>query len=300
MSIKYNLGIYSYSSKINSLQYPKLPDELKIESISSCGILLELLMGKVIIYDKFDKILLNQKNNYTKLPYQSGSRNSYREFVEVLGVDITDTEVREVCNRCMIKDRRNNFVYEHVLNEITQYFVISQLSPCEGFVHLYRTLEFMSYSFPLIYASKTKKYQGTYEGLKKFFLGGAGTGELKFLSHFLKELFEDDSYTYNYEFEILFLTEDIEYLREDFKEAIKLDLFTFENDTLVIKFKNIIDIFVEIRNRYFHMLLGQGKNNFLDIRYDKNELFSALNPIFLNWLSVIFVKILQHGLSLYD
>ena len=49
MSIKYNLGIYSYSSKINSLQYPKLPDELKIESISSCGILLELLMGKVIL-----------------------------------------------------------------------------------------------------------------------------------------------------------------------------------------------------------------------------------------------------------
>ena len=131
-------------------------------------------------------------------------------------------------------------------------------------------------------------------------MGGAGTGELKFLSHFLKELFEDDSYTYNYECEILFLTEDIEYLREDFKEAIKLDLFIFENDTLVIKFKNIIDIFVEIRNRYFHMLLGQGKNNFLDIRYDKNELFSALNPIFLNWLSVIFVKILQHGLSLYD
>lgn len=92
---------------------------------------------------------------------------------------ILDEECRNICNRFMLYDRTNNFVYERILNELTQYFVVNELSPCEGFVHLYRTLEFMSYSFPLIYASKSKSYRGTYDSLKKFLAGDSG-GEVKF------------------------------------------------------------------------------------------------------------------------
>ena len=58
-----------------------------------------------------------------------------------------------------------------------------------------------------------------------------------------------------------------------------------------------MELFLEIRNRYFHMLLGQGRNNFLNLDYDKNDLFNSLNPIFVNWLVIIFVKIIQHSLE---
>lgn len=178
---------------------------------------------------------------------------------------ILDEECRNICNRFMLYDRTNNFVYERILNELTQYFVVNELSPCEGFVHLYRTLEFMSYSFPLIYASKSKSYRGTYDSLKKFLAGDSG-GELKFFDKFLKEIF-------------------------------KTNFFTFDENTLTFKFKNEMELFIEIRNRYFHMLLGQGRNNFLNMEYDKNDLFRSLNPVFINWLVFIFVKIVQHGIE---
>lgn len=89
-------------------------------------------------------------------------------------------------------------------------------------------------------------------------------------------------------------------MRRDFQSAITLNLYVWENNTMTIKFKNLKDIFVEIRNKYFHMLLGQGSNNFLNMNYDKNDLFRSLNPVFVNWISCIFVKIIQQGLFLYS
>ncbi len=58
-----------------------------------------------------------------------------------------------------------------------------------------------------------------------------------------------------------------------------------------------MEVFIELRNRYFHMLLGQGKDNFFNIKYNKNELFRGLNPIFANWIITIYIKIIQHGLE---
>ena len=252
------------------------------------------------IYDLYGKQVLNQNVDYTKLPYVVVKRHSYKQFSEVLGIDITDEEACDLCNRYLIRDRRNLFVYEHVLNELSHAFSVLKTSPCESFVHLYRTLEFMSYSFPLIYASKSKKYLGSYNSLKEFFKGGDGMGELKFLGYFLDTLFTEEPTTYDFEYEVLFESISVDSLREDFKKAIKQDFFVFEGNTLTVKFRNIKDIFVEVRNKYFHMLLGQGTNNFLDMNYDKTELFKALNPVFINWISCIFVKIVQHGLSLYD
>ncbi|MGO5305599.1 hypothetical protein ACTQ1L_01480 [Agathobacter sp. LCP21S3_B2] len=300
MDEKYTLGIYSYHGKINTIQFSKLPEQLKMNNISANGVLLKLLMGKIRICDRNDDMLFNQKVNYTVLPYERETSHSYRQFNKVLGIDVNDDESRELCDKFFLRDRRNKYVYEHMLNEITQYFVVKDISPCEGFVHLYRTLEFMSYSFPLIYASKSKDYRGSYESMKKFFKGGEGMGELKFLGYFLKELFADEQMMYDFEFEILFDIEEVDILREDFHKSIKMDLYTFENNTLNVKFSNIKDIFVEMRNKYFHMLIGQGNNNFLDMDYNKNDLFRCLNPVFLNWISCIYIKIIQHGLSLYD
>ena len=300
MADKYNLGMYSYQGRINYSLYPKLPAQLKFDSVSACGVLLQLMMGKVTICDQKDVVLKNQKINYTKLPYESCGIHSYEQFNEIFGIDVRDDESRNACNKYMLRDRKNNFVYEHMLNELTQYFVVCDKSPCEGFVHLYRMLEFMGYSFPMIYASKSKDYRGSYESLKKFFQGGDGMGELKFLGYFLDELFKDELTTYDFEFEFLFDIGEIENLRKDFTQAIPWDWYTFENDTLTVQFRNVKNLFVETRNKYFHMLLGKGNNNFLDMRYEKNDLFKSMNPIFVNWISCIFVKIIQHGLSLYD
>lgn len=295
MANEYTLGIYKYRCKINDGELVHLPDQLKIDTISPCGVLLELVMGKMDILNSSGEVLYVQEINYARLPAEIQITHTYEQFSEILNIDVLDDDCRNICNRFMMYDRTNNFVYEHILNELTQFFVINRLSPCEGFVHLYRTLEFMSYSFPLIYASKSKSYRGTYDSLKKFLSGDSG-GELKFFQKFLKEVFEDDI-AYQYEFEVYVDSENIEELKGEFQEIFNIDFYTFEENTLLFKFKNVTEMFIEIRNRYFHMLLGQGRNNFFNMEYDKNDLFKSLNPVFVNWLSIIFVKIIQQGIE---
>lgn len=295
MTNEFALGTYKYRCKIDYDQLILLPDQLKMPYISSCGVLLELVMGKMEILNIGGQILYNQEINYAKLPAKNQNTHTYEQFNEILNTNVLDDDCRNICNRFMLYDRTNNFIYEHILNELTQFFVTNQLSPCEGFVHLYRTLEFMSYSFPLIYAAKSRSYRGTYDSLKKFLNGDSG-GELKFFELFLNEIFHDDI-AYQYEFEVYIDSDNIEELKSEFQEIFKIDFFTFEGDTLIFKFKKVIELFIKIRNRYFHMLLGQGRNNFLNMEYNKNDLFRSLNPIFVNWLVIIFVKIIQHGIE---
>lgn len=295
MDDEFTLGIYKYKCNIAGSELPDLPEQLKMENISPCGVLLELIMGKMDVLNSHGELMYRQQTNFAKLPAQIQTSHTYEQFNEILNTDILDQECRNICNRFMIYDRTNNFVYEHILNELTQYFAVNESSPCAGFVHLYRVLEFMSYSFPLIYASKSKSYRGTYDSLKKFLAGDSG-GELKFFGKFLKELFADDI-VYQYEFEVYIDSEHIEELKKEFKEIFKTDFFTFEENTLTFKFKDVMELFLESRNRFFHMLLGQGRNNFLNMAYDKNDLFRGLNPVFTNWLVFIFVKIVQHGIE---
>ena len=295
MAEEYLLGTYKYQYKLNEDFLQRLPDQLKNDTISPCGVLLELVMGKIIILNKHGEYLHDQSINFTRLPADFQNIDSYEEFNEVFNTDLLDEVCGNICNRFMIHDRKNNFVYEHILNELSQYFVVNSVSSCEGFVHLYRVLEFMSYSFPLIYASKSKDYRGTYDSLKKLMNGEKG-GELKFFNKFLQELFRNDI-AYQFEYEVYIDSDNITELTKEFQEIFKVDIFTFEGNTLMFKFKNIMELFLEIRNRYFHMLLGQGRNNFLNLDYDKNDLFNSLNPIFVNWLVIIFVKIIQHSLE---
>ncbi len=295
MTREFVLGVYKYRCKIDNDELLNLPDQLKMDNISPCGVLLELVMGKMEILNSRGDILYNQGTNYAKLPAETQITHTYEQFNEILNTDVLDDDCRNICNRYMLYDRTNNFVYEHILNELTQYFVVNQVSPCEGFVHLYRTLEFMSYSFPLIYASKSRSYRGTYDSLKKF-LSGDAEGELKFFEKFLKEIFDDDI-AYQYEFEVYIDSDNVEELKREFQEIFKMDFYIFEGNSLLFKFKKVTELFIEIRNRYFHMLLGKGKNNFFNVKYDKNDLFRSLNPIFVNWLVIIFVKIIQHGIE---
>ena len=60
MAAEYTLGTYRYQCKIREDQLTKLPDQLKMGSISSCGVLLELVMGKMRILDCHGEKLYDQ------------------------------------------------------------------------------------------------------------------------------------------------------------------------------------------------------------------------------------------------
>lgn len=139
-------------------------------------------------------------------------------------------------------------------------------------------------------------YRGSYENLKKF-MGGDATGELKFLKIFLEELFKN-SILFDYEFDILFLSDNIDLIQEELQKVIFNRYYIFEGETMKIKFVNMADLLITLRNRYFHMLIGKGGNNFYNINYDKRELFNVMNPVFINWLAMIYREIVAYSVGI--
>lgn len=299
MSDYFDLGIYRYKKNYET-ELQDLPQTFTMNTISLSALIMQLLMGKIsILSSKDDSLLFNDDVNYTMLPCVEQDNVELKHFEDALGLEVNlgTSEINKTLDTFFNKDRKNTFIYERVLNELSEYFVKNSKSPCEGFVHLYRLLEFMSYSFPLIYASISIDYKGTYENFKKFFKND-GSGELKFFKNFLVDLFKDDTSVINYPFEIEIESENAFEVLKDFKKSISAnEHYEIKDEKIRIKFDSVHTIFIEIRNKYFHMLIGSGQNNFLEIDYDKNDLFRAVNPIILNWFAIIFMKILSNRIK---
>lgn len=291
-------GIFQYDVKYTS-RYKKIPPMMDEAIISSQGILIQLVIGKADIRDLSGRLLEKQNKNYTILPYEKSERTSYVLLSKFFGVDISRTTGRDICNHFLKADRKNEFVYSHILNELSFYFIRNKNSAIEGFVHLYRMLEFMSFCFPMMYSSISLDYKGSYDSLQKFFLGDKA-GELKFFKRFINTLFEDESFIMNYTYEQYIDVDDVSKVDIELKKIIRPDCFNISDNIIEFKFCDVIDIFTTIRNRYFHMLVGKGKENFYDISYDKSKLFEGLNPAFLSWLIQIFTAIEQHGIKMFS
>ncbi len=295
-------GIYTYSDGFEEINGTALPTELLLtDRISNEAVLIRLLCGTLKINYFISRnemeMEIEQRKNYS-IP---GIEENY-VFKNKIIKDFFQLEhFRQVektnINRYLNFNRRNYFVHEEVLSELTGALVWMESSPIEAFVHIYRTLEFMSYSFPLIYASKSMDYRGSYESLKKF-MAGDSEGELKFFKTFIKELLKNNEILFDYTFEIYFLDGDEDLIEQELQRIIKTRYYIFDGNTLRIKFANIVDLIVTLRNRYFHMLLGKGPDNFYDIRYDKRKIFYAVNPVFVNWLTIIYREIVNYSIGI--
>lgn len=290
----FNNGLFQYEDKLSDAQIEKLPSSLLLNAPSSEAVLLRLLLGGITISKTNEIKRYNQPSNYTLLPFKEKSRFSYESFDKVFSTDITKEEAALLCNKYFQKNRKNTYVHNQMLFEFSSYLLKEKLSPTAAFVHLYRCLEFMSYSFPMIYSSISKDYRGTYESLKKF-MGGDSSGELAFMKKFVKELFEHDQ-VLNYQFDIDINMEGLDKAKTECKAAFRDEFsYNFEGQTFSITFENMMALFICLRNRYFHFLIGGKRINFTSIEYDIEDLFQALNPYFANWIAVIFCKIIQDG-----
>jgi|GEM_PF-1365766 len=292
-----NIGIYEYQERFSDLKQDKLPLSMQLPTATNEALLLRVLLGQ-IDFKKNTGVLIKTRTNYLRLPYAPTGFINYKAIGDVFSSG--DSQFNIIENKRAIdayftQNRRNHGVHEKVLFEISNYFAHQKQAPITAFTHLYRSLEYMAYSFPMLYAAKSKDYKGTFSDLKKFFSGDAA-GELKFFHKFLQVLFEDEETTLKYEFEInLSLSHPMESLKRDCTAIYSRFPYNIENGILRIKFENVLEFFITTRNRFFHMLVGQGQENFGSIDYDIGEYFNSINPYVLNWLSIIIQKISVYG-----
>lgn len=183
-------GIYIYEDSLNNIKNDNLPSQLVIsERTSNEAILIRLLCGtlKIKYFIEEDQIEINQHNNYSVPGIEENSIFKDEIIKDFFSLEDYTKLKKKIIDKYINSNRKNHFVHEELLSELTGAIIWMRSSPIESFVHIYRSLEFISYSFPLIYASKSMDYRGSYEKLKKF-MSGDSDGELKFFKIWFSDI----------------------------------------------------------------------------------------------------------------
>lgn len=191
----------------------------------------------------------------------------------------------------------NYSLINDLLYEYSYYFIYTNKgNHTSAFIHAYRILEYISYSFPLAHASMSTKYHDTYKSLQSYFTKDGG--ELTFLKKFVANLFDGEP--------ILSSTADINILTpdNDSKKSIynnyKKLLNNFDSSCddsthcIHIKYPEFIDIIKHVRNRYFHFAVGGQQNiRTSEILYP-DLFFKQINSHAINWISIIYFEVLKY------
>src|SRR5690606_7296379 len=117
-------------------------------------------------------------------------------------------------------------------------------------------IEFISYSFPLIYSSYSRDYYGTFNQLKNYF---SEKNELSFFDSFIKKVLDETLLDSELEFDFSMLDS---YLSKNYYQIVKQyvgtsNVITEINDqTLSFQYRHLLTLAINLRNRYFHFAVG--------------------------------------------
>ncbi|WP_236545014.1 hypothetical protein [Tenacibaculum maritimum] len=177
-----------------------------------------------------------------------------------------------------------------IANEKENYF--------ESFFYLYRILEGISYTIPLIYVSKNKNYDKTFRQLQSFF-GKDKDGELLFFRKFISATFKDEDF-YNSSYTVDFNTIEIEELKSKYYEIYlkrineKCIVDSTEDEKIDISFIGLYDFIIEMRNRYFHLKKGSWQDNISSTNVLYPDFF--FKPVIkkaINWVGIVLFEIIK-------
>lgn len=284
------LESYTYTDPCNAKNITK---SLLIDSSSKPEeVLFRLLLGTIDFKEKYNRKIIKQRNNLFHIPYKVNSRVSKRSVYDC-NIEIEGNE--DEFEKYIRKNRVNMKIYKNILHEFTSYFYHQNKREfVASFVNLYRCLEHMSYTFPLVYASKAKEYWGTYKELQSFF-EGKGTSELKFFKRFQEVLINKD--IRNLTFEISFENAPIEIkgtlekiLKNIYMQAGVPNEMVESN---MVKYDYMLDFIVTCRNRYFHFLASDPRNNLKIKEINMDYFFEAVNIHMANWLAYIYSEVVK-------
>lgn len=126
-------------------------------------LLIRLLLGTLKVQFKDKKV--NQKKDYSKITPQIQNVASGVATREYLNLEMGHKTTKSFIKKALPVNRK---LYEEILLEFSNYFYqTEQKSHTAAFIFLYRILERLSFSVPLLYASTSKDYYATFDDLKK-------------------------------------------------------------------------------------------------------------------------------------
>ncbi|MCP4347221.1 MAG: hypothetical protein GY795_17045 [Desulfobacterales bacterium] len=291
---------FDYHEVLTGRNLANLPDLLRFDrDIKEEGKIIRLLTGSVYIFNNISGKKFRQCINYSKLGFPRNSRISNALFLEFLdsSANISDLE-----NYLRNSEARNIPYFKELLLEFTCYFLAKKEKKYTiAFLHLYRLLEFFSYTFPMLYASRAKGYIGTWKKLQSYFKGS--DSELKFLNLFIDEFFTDYLKDYPVTFSITAFNEDI---RKNYYTIInqictqQKPIIEVLSDNpfseIIIRNKDIPNFAITLRNRYFHFLTGGQSNIPSSLLQEPDDFFEFIIESLANWLAVTYFEMIKYAI----
>ena len=293
-----NMANFSYHECINNrfLRYLKPQFSLAIPT-SNEAILIRLLVGTLRITNLYSTDSFDQHTNYSILGKPINLPISTRPISNCLSPDY---EISDICSYIDKTRYVNNDFYLHLLEELSSYFYKkSKSSHTICFLHLYRALEYISYSFPLIYASISREYYGSFNKLKSYFVD-ASKSELVFFEEFTRKLLDVGLLQTPLTFNFNTLSPDIN--RNHFqiiKQILTPENIDNEaaNVSITTSYQHLLRLAIDLRNRYFHFAVG-GQRNIRSTEIIENDIFFLLiNEELLNWISIIYFEMLASSIE---
>lgn len=283
-------------------------DFLLTNSTPSNFNILRIISGNVSITNLDTGNCLSNEHNFLADNYIFDSSLSFEQnLCKILNdsIEVEDLKAFFFDRRYNVKNRE---FFSRLENEFCNFLTYTNKgSFTTAFIFLYRILEVISFSFPLIYASKTYDFKHTYGKLKEMFESNNGTtkGELGFLKSAVKVMFSE-SELMNTSVDIMLEDEHeknvkiFAAVKGVIKEPAIYHTDTVENSKISVCFGEVSSFIIMLRNRFFH-LFNRGDKNLESIEIiDPDYFFSKMNAPLFGWMCIVYVEITKFLLEEHE
>lgn len=269
------------------------------ENNSSALRIFRLLTGTCIIHDVFFNKKFKSAINYLNFPYTQNSRSNKKTLLEMFPEDVTLEDISEYF--CKLKS--NEEFYASIEFELINCMVARKCDRyLESFIFLYRILEGISYSIPLIYVSKSKSFNASFRSLQQYMPSKNNEGELVFFKNFIKAHWSKENF-YKLTLDIDIGSIEVEEMRGVYFKIYKEKAKNFiegetEDEELKINFLGFMQFMIELRNRYFHFFQGSWQKNISTSEIIFPDLFfKPIVDLGINWISTALFEVIKFDME---
>jgi len=275
---------------------------------------LRMITGSACVKDQINQKIIKLNNNLTYIPITKVKYLSLKKVLDNFP-DISSTAFKDFnfTIKFLIAKNRNREFYKIIEKELLEAIIAYQNNNfVQLFLFIYRIIETISFTTPLIYLSKNVDYFKTYDELKKLFNAEDNNlGELGFLKRFISTLFKEEDYLkVGAKIDFSCIGDDVnrsscmtiykQYMTKEKGNSKKvLGLKSEDSLQITLEVINFHEFFITLRNRFFHNLKGTIRDNIQMVEiFDLNKFFQPIAIQGLNHIGLILFKLIEKDLEI--
>lgn len=258
-----------------------------------------LLTGTCDIRDEYFGKTYKFRINYTDIPFSS-NKATYKSLRRSFPDEVTLADISAYFEKLKSNEEFYSLVEFELINCLTAR---DQKQYLEAFIFLYRLLEGISYSVPLMYVSRSRSFMSSFKALQAAMPTSEKEGELLLFKNFIDSSWKDKDF-YESTLDIDLSVIEVEEMRSVYFNIYKkyLGKGSIESETedeeIRVRFPEFRGFLVSIRNRYFHFLQGSWQKNIESGEIVFPDLFfKPLIDLGLNWIAICLFEIISFDIE---